>query len=251
MREILLIAAMLLSFKGMAQIVNIEKQRHVNDTSGFSGGLNAGGAYLNNGAEVLSLSGGSDMQFKSKGGKDLFLILSHINMIKAGDQDFDKSSWLHFRYNRKINPNIRLEAFSQIQENEIDLVNLRSLTGFGPRWKVTESDFIKVYLGSLPMLEYERLDDAPRTTNQDFRWSNYVSFTMIFSEHARLYSTTYYQPRFDAFEDARILTEESLEADIAEKFSLNVGLILRHDAFPALGAPKDVTRIRVGLGYSF
>ncbi len=243
------LALSIIYFSNFSQIVNIEKERHITDTIGWSGDVNAGGAYIDQDVEIFSIDAGSHVQYKTV--KDLFLLLSQFNLIKAGDTNFDQAAYLHFRYNYKASERLRLEAFTQIQYNDIDNIDIRWLTGFGPRWKLMESKSFKLYIASLPMLERERLSTGIDPTSNTTRLSSYVSFTLKPNEHVTLYSTTYYQPRIVQWEDGRWLNEESFSFAISKRLGMSSSFIFAHDPFPAPGAPTNKTRFKLGLSYDF
>jgi hypothetical protein len=75
-------------------------------------------------------------QYKTKNLKNYFLLLGNIDYSLANGEELSNSGLIHFRYNRKLNKKIRLEAFTQYQYNKILGIESRKLNGIGTRYKI-------------------------------------------------------------------------------------------------------------------
>ena len=247
-RKKILLAILLIGYGfANAQVVNIEKSRKATDTTGFAGGMELRGSYLDYENSILSLSVIPDVQYKTQ--KDLFLFLGNYNLTKSELLKFQDAAFAHFRYNRKLNNRVRWEAFTQLQNDLIAKLRYRFLIGTGPRLKLLEFEKFRLYSGTLPMFEWERLKDAASTAHTDFRLSQYFSFTLDINDQARLISTSYYQPLLKKWSDYRIYSENQLSVKIFEKLRLNVTGTYAWDEVPPTDAPRRLLRLATGFEY--
>jgi len=171
MKKLLLIIPLLLLLKTIsAQVVNVESQRLQSDSLGWLGSAGADFAYTNNGNEAISAAANSQIEYKAK--KDLYLILGDYSLFKGNGEDFVNTGFGHLRYNRKLGKVLRLEAFTQLQYNAITRINMRWLLGTGPRFKLLDKKWLKVYAATLYMYEYEEDGDEMNTILRDHRSSS-------------------------------------------------------------------------------
>lgn len=232
-----------------SQILNVESLRKVTDTSGWSGAMNLNLELKRNTNDFVNL--GSNIHIQYKMNKHLILFKNDVSFEKIEDENFDNSLVSHLRYNYRFHSRIAWEAFTQGQYNKINLIRFRGLTGTGPRFKLTNSENYKFYLGSLVMYEYEEVDDGVTPIQRDLRNSSYLSFSLYPSERVSFVSTTYYQPKFSAFSDYRISSQSSFLVSVFKNFALQINYLFTYDAFPAVGIPKSQYNFNMGFTYSF
>ena len=133
-RFYLLITTYFLTPNAFTQIVNMESKRLHTDTIGWAGSINANLAFTNYGKEVFAANGNAHVQYQAK--KSLYLLLGSYGFLKGADQSLINNAFLHFRYNYKLGKVVRLEAFTQLQQNAIVKIQSRFLVGTGPRFKI-------------------------------------------------------------------------------------------------------------------
>ena len=139
------------------------------------------------------------------------------------------------------------EAFVQGDYDKSRRLDARVLGGGGFRLTLYESPKRVVAWGSSWMLEHERYDlDAnaqhdTRTTAH--RWSNYIVVRRNFGANASISWTAYAQPRFDAFDDVRVLTDATVGVGITSTLAMTTTFHLRHDSKP----PDDIEDLDVAL----
>lgn len=243
-------ACSLFSYQNVsAQILNAESLRKVSDTSGFSGAGSANFALKRNANEIILLASSLHIQYKNN--NHLALFKGDFSFQKVEDNDFDNAGIAHIRYNYKLTPSIAWEAFSQAQYNRVNLIESRVLLGSGPRFKLSTSEKYKLFLGTLAMFEYEEVADGITGTLRDMRGSAYFSFSLYPKENLSIISTTYYQPKFAAFEDYRISSQTALAVGLFSDFSLKIGYTFTYDAFPAIGIPNSLYDFTTGIAYTF
>ncbi len=101
------------------------------------------------------------------------------------------------------------------------------------------------------MYEYEEISDGVTPIQRTLRGSIYLSFSLYPTERISLVSTTYYQPRFSAFNDYRISSQSSLLIDLFKNFAFKTSYTFTYDAFPAVGIPNSQYDFTTGIAYTF
>jgi hypothetical protein len=220
-----------------AQIVNIESLRYTTDTTGWKGQANLGFTFGKQAERYYALNTGAHLQYKSP--KSLYLILGNLDLLKSPSKDLVNSGFFHFRYNYKIKPWIRWEAFTQVQYNKLVGLRMRYLAGTGPRFKAVEVKKFKMYIGTLYLFEYEINSDRTEKLIQG-RFSGYVSFSLRPIKEIEFVSTTYYQPRFDEIKDFRISTDNALAFKVYKNFHVIINYRMNLDTRPPKGATTNL-----------
>jgi len=232
-----------------AQVLNIEHLRIANDTTGFAGSIGVNLQLIKNTRDIFIFGNTIYAQYRNQ--KHLLFLINNISYKKIDEDDIINKGTMHLRYNYKLNDIVSLEAFGQLQYNTISKIKSRQLIGGGTRFKLSEKEKYKFYLGTIFMHEYEKIDENPYIYNTDYRFSGYISFRFFPTESFTLTSTTFYQPRLDRFNDYRIYNQNSLSLRIIKKLSLQLTYIISYDAFPAEGIPKTQYELFNGLVYTF
>lgn len=238
MKNFLLLISIFLVINVEAQIVNIESNRFTTDTTGWKGNYGLGFTFGKQAVKYFAFSNTGHIQYKSD--KSLYLILGSVDLIKSKNDELINTGFFHFRYNYKIKPWIRWEAFTQIQYNKLNGIRLRYLLGTGPRFKAVQLEKFKTYIGTLYMLEYEVNSDKTQKLVQG-RFSGYISFSLRPIENVEIVSTTYYQPRIDAIKDYRIASDNALFFKFHKLLSFGINFKLNFDSRPPEGAVTNLT----------
>lgn len=231
------------------QVLNVESLRKVTDTSGLSGYVGVNFSLIRNVNEFVAL--GSDILLQYKMNDHLVLLKNDIRFLKIEGEDFANNGITHLRYNYRFHPLIRWEVFAQGQYNRVALIDFRALLGTGPRFKLTDKEKYKFYLGTLVMYEYEEVADGITPINRDARGSAYLSFSLFPSDRVTIISTTYYQPLLSNFSDYRISSDSTLAVELIKPLSLSISYRFFYDAFPAVGIPSSQYNFTTGLTYTF
>ena len=231
-----------------SQIVNIENKRIATDTTGFAGNFGVSLSAAKFTQTFVSFDFHSQVQWKTK--KNLFLLIGDVQIVNAGGENFNNSGFGHFRYNRKLNPTMRLELFTQIQYNSVTKLNTRLLSGVGLRFKLSQYESAKIYWGITGMHEYEILT-APEIVNKDVRLSSYLTFTLLPVETISLQNTTYIQPLIDDFNDFRFSNNTLLNFGITENLKFVTTFSFLFDSHPPLDIPRVNYQVKNGITYRF
>lgn len=244
-----IILILLTQIRVCAQIINVENSRIHTDTVGWAGELGAGVSFTKNTQEVFLAQMNVHLQYKTQ--KDLFLILGNYGFLSGDAVNLINNSFLHLRYNRKLNDFLRIEAFAQILQNPVTLIDYRILTGAGPRFKLSGNKKFKLYAATLVMYEYERELDSTKTIHNDIRSSSYVSFSLLFNSQTELVNTLFYQPLFTSISDFRILDQMKFSVKTGKKFAISLNLNYLYDNFPVLSVPRINYTFSTGIDYKF
>lgn len=249
LRIIFLLLCMAAGIHANAQIVNIESSRIHTDTIGWSGSIGGNVSLAKNVDKVFSAGAFAHLQYKT--GKNLYLFLGDYSFLKGAQKKYTDNTFFHLRYNRKISSLLRWEIFTQLQTNKITKIDNRFLAGMGPRFKLSGSGRLHVYLGVLAMYEYERELTEPPVSHRTVRNSSYLSFTLKPTPTLEIVSTTFYQPRLAHWGDFRILNQESANLSITQKLSATVNWNYLYDQYPVEGIPRSNYTFSTGLKYAF
>ncbi len=219
-------------FTQAQMIVNVENSRIQSDTTGWKGDAGTSFSFTKNVQQILSINASLHLQYKTV--KNMYLLLGNYNLLKANNADLFNNMFYHFRFNRKLGEVVRFEAFTQMQQNNINNIELRALLGAGFRLRLHDSKKLKLFGASLAMYEHEK-DTKPEITYNDLRSDNYVSFTYMPNDIFSLSSTTFYQPLFKQINDFRILNQVSFSVKATKHISLSTNWDYSHELIPGIG----------------
>lgn len=240
-----------ISLPAIAQIVNTESARMQSDTVGWMGGAGLAMGLTQNTVKILGLEAETHLQYKTSNNRGLWLLLGNYNFLKVGNTENISNYYIHLRYNRKINEWLRWEVFTQYQNNDIMQIDSRLLLGTGPRFKIINHKYFRLYAGCLFMFEREREKTTPVIKHEDWRNSSYISFTWLPNPNVELISTTYLQSLLKKLSDYRILNQVVFKVKASPHFSLSVKWSYLHDRFPAGTAPRSPYSFSTGVDYDF
>ncbi len=241
---------MFIAVQAHGQIVNVESLRKVTDTSKWSGNVSLDLSLIKNRNDIFKIVNRTHLQYQNK--RNLYLVVTNLNFQQLDSSDFVNSGTIHLRYNYKFKPKVKWEVFFQSQYDAISNIDLRTLVGTGPRFKLRSAEKYKFYLGALVMHEYEKSTETFGTDiNRDIRGSMYLSFSLYPTSKFTVVSTTYYQPKLSAFRDYRISSETALVFEIFNGLGFKSTFSLLFDAFPPSGVPQTQYTWTNGIIYTF
>lgn len=240
-----------ISFSASAQVVNIETLRKPSDSTKWTGSVSLDISLTKNVNDLFQITNKAHVQFNDQ--TNLWLFVNDLNFQKAEGLDLINRGTQHLRYNRKLNKTITWEVFGQAQYDAVSEISFRGLAGTGPRFKLNPSEKYRFYVGTLVMYEYEKATKVVTDRIQkDIRGSAYVSFSLYPTEKISIISTSYYQPKFEAFKDYRISSNTSFLFEIYEDLAFKTTFNYFFDAFPVSNSiPKTQYELTNGLLYTF
>ncbi len=244
-----LVFAFFMTFQSFAQIVNIESSRIHDDSVGWSGGISGMFSAQKNKDVLLSANLRPKLQFKTK--KQNIFLIGDYNFSKGKERVYSNAGMVHLRYAYRIKQSqFKLEAYSQLQYNELLDLRYRFLNGGGVRYKFVNKDDWNFYLGTSTFYE-RQLFVASNTIVEDLRWSNYLSWYVQPKDYFTFTGATYYQPLWDDFNNYRLSGQYTLSFKITKQFSVKTELNFFHDSRPQPNVPKTIYATSVGFGFKF
>ena len=220
--------------------VNAEAVRGDAEREGFSGRLEANVTGRTGNTEGIIAGGSGRIQLLA--GRHLSFLYGSGNYTRLNHKTSLAKAMGHLRYNYELRSWLWAEAFGQVEHDKFRRLTNRELIGAGPRFRVFETQAADLFYGTSYMAEWENMNladgDTDETLTLHHRWSHYVSLSLSLTDTFTAGITAYVQPRFDRFEDFRILNENFVEAGITEMISTKVSTWMRHDSEP----PDDVKR---------
>ncbi len=234
-----------------AQVVNVERLRITQDSSGWSGSAEGNFDIRRNQRLVVSLGSKAHVQYQQD--SNTILLYAQGGLIKASGDELVNFAFSHLRYTHYVSEFLSWEAFTQLQQNRVNGIASRWLVGAGARGKIFDAKPGTAYLGMLLMRERERevVDSIP--IHKDYRISSYLagSYTPESAPWITIASTTYYQPRIDKFPDFRISSDWNLQVSLRQNLSLSTSFNLVYDTRPPVGLDEAVYSVLNGIRFRF
>jgi len=233
--------------EGLAQVINIESKRFLNDTNGFKGRLDFQLNLTQNVQQILQAGINVHAQYKKDNHR--ILAISDLNFIKAGNLDFVNAGYQHVRYSYKWLARVTSETFIQAQYNRVLLLENRYAGGTGLRIRLIKSTKFRLYGASLYMFEQQKR--VPEIAiQQNHRLSNYLSYSWSFKS-AEFIGTLFYQPNLNNLADYRIAGDLALEISFTSQLLFKSTINFLHDTRQPIGVPELTYIFRNGLSYKF
>lgn len=254
-----------------ANPVNAEVLRPNPFREGWSGGLDGSFALSRGNIELLDVGGGARVQFQTLHPQAtqaadvaprvpfihqrVFLTGSGRFAERAG-APFINQAFVHLRWTGMWHERVGSDVFAQYQFNEFQRLRGRAVTGVGARFEIVHEPVFMLWAGSGYMFEYDRIDVLPGASDApeafEHRWTNYLTMRLaVFEGQLLLQNTVYYQPRFDAFADFRLLEEFEALAKVTEVFGLGATLSVLHDSAPPTAVRDTDLRLMSTVRLSF
>ncbi|WCO02376.1 DUF481 domain-containing protein [Psychroserpens ponticola] len=234
-----------------AQVINVETLRKPTDSTKWTGATSLNLSLIKNTNDIFKIENKAHIQYKDS--SNLWLFVNDINLQKIEGNSLVNRGTQHLRYNRKLTKSIKWEVFTQAQYDAVSNIDLRFLLGTGPRFKLSENDKYKFYLGTLIMYEHEKAsDEITDRLQEDIRGSIYLSFSLYPTETLSIISTSYFQPKIDALKDHRLSSNTSVLLKIFDDLAFKTTFNYFFDAFPVSSSiPKTQYELTNGLLYTF
>lgn len=187
--------------------------------------------------------------------KQRVFVVGNARYSETARGPFVNQTFAHARWTAMWHPRIGSDVFAQYQTNQFLRMQARAVGGPGVRVEAVRTQHFALWLGSTVMFEYDRLSQLASSIEPletfDVRWSNYLTLRLsLFEDRLLLQNTTYAQPRFDDFADARFLNETELMAKVIDALMLGVTVSVLHDTRPPEGVVPTDLRVFTTLRFS-
>lgn len=217
--------------------INVEQYRGDTEHPGFFGDVQLSFSLNYGNTNLASLGSGGVVGYRNR--NHILFLLGGASFATDFKNRLANKETGHLRYNYRLLDRVWWETFVQAEHDEFLLVRLRALGGIGLRFLPWDKK-LRVAYGTSIMPEYEMLDGSilvnpPPSQANTFvpRWNNYLTLIYFVNDRVKLQTTGYIQPRFDKFEDFRVMNDNVFDVEIVGKLELNVTVSLRYDSMPA------------------
>lgn len=229
------------SAPGAQAQVNTERMRNL-EGDGIGGAFGGSVAVQSGNTELIEL--GADARIDVLHAPHYAFLVSEVRYGESDGRRFRDAAFAHLRYNYRLGGALVVEAFTQLERDNFALLNLRTLLGAGLRIRLLDTEPARLFAGTTPMFERERLDadqvGAHPARTSALRISQYLNARLRLSDRTFLLSTTYVQPWVATPADVRLLNETRLGVGITESLTLRITINTRYDSRPP-GAVSDWT----------
>lgn len=232
--------------------VNIEKMR-VEDPEGLSFTFSSNFSIRAGNLKRYDVSVGSRLDYKID--RNHIFLLGNVGYGESRNQSYKNRSFAHLRFMHTVSPLVTTELFGQVENDEFTLLQIRILAGIGMRIPYVKKERVAVSQGMSFMFEHEELDPArviehPSSITSN-RWNNYVNIRLKLNDTVSFFNTGYFQPRFDDFDDFRLLLDSGLRIEFSSRFSFSTSLNLRYDSRPPDELESLDLDVRNGFRFEF
>lgn len=230
--------------------VNFEKRRRALVRPGWSFGLDLRGGVRRGNINVLEL--GADEYVGFQGSSHGLLLLGEhrfraqtLARAGLGFEDLPAARQVnahmgHLRFFRRLRPSwLSVEAFTQVEADQLAVLRWRQLFGVGLRVRLWERNGAAVHVGTAYVPELEVLDRAlflsqPSGDGPINVWHRVGQMIDASLERGPLLlvNTLYVQPRVDDPGDLRVLDEAAVVVKLADRVSLKLAAAVRVDTRP-------------------
>jgi hypothetical protein len=193
--------------------------------------------------------------------RDRILAYGSAGLKNLSGQGVANDGFGHLRYTRMHWLRFGSEVFVQAQYDKFRLLQRRLLAGAGVRIVFINYSWLRGWVGTGALVEFERRDIAP--ANQppsgpdpvnmtNARSSTYLTLIVpLVPDRLSLITTAYVQPRWDAWRDVQVLQEAKLQVKVTGHLSLSTDLAVRFDSEPPRSVERTDTRVGNSVLYSY
>lgn len=233
--------------------VNIERLRLDADSLGLTGAV----------ALTFELETGNTEKRRSEGEARLDYTWPTRTVFGIVRGDFDwtggrrisEKGLLHLRHIVRTDRRVSPEVFGQVNYDRARELDRRGLIGGGIRIGLASGERGRASVGVAYMFEREELsipaESVHPTATSHHRASSFVTVSFEPRDGLAVASTSYIQPRLDAPDDLRVLSQSRMAVTVLGPFSLDVTFDLYYDADPPDGIESLDASLQTGVGVRF
>jgi hypothetical protein len=170
--------------------------------------------------------------------------------LNDGDRSLLDSRFVQLRYSWIPRSGFQTFHFVQAQQNETLRLRSRWLVGSGAQQRILSGERTSFSVGTGAMLEWERLD-AEAVAPGEPTALDAVRMAHRTETGVQILNILYFQPRFDAFNDQRILNDLGVTFPVTEAVRLTLSGEWRRDTRPPAGLERDDLVLKMGVALDF
>lgn len=164
------------------------------------------------------------------------------------------NAMMHLRYIRAdLFDDIRLEAFTQTENDEFANLSRRDLLGGGVSQFFNSADGSRRLLAMIGLMREQETHLVDTNQDRDVtRITASLQTRWQLPRDNKLYFVAYMQPNLDAMNDDRRVTAElSLEIPLSARLSLKTAYHYRYNDKPFENVPREQTKFSTGFAFAF
>lgn len=218
---------------------------------GFSG--KAQGSLATNRGNVNSDSYGGGLRLQYDEAKR-YVVWGEFsgNYASASGQAYSDNTFAHIRYIHKLLPKeVDWEAFVQSQTNQFTDIKERLLEGGDIRWHFKNKKLGDLFFGAGGFYEHIIYTTSVNPTENNVRYSFYLSYVKVVSKSAKFSYIGYYQPKVNKLSDYLISNSAQLKINIYKQLFLNFQVEYDIDSVPPVGIQKSDFSQTTSFMYQF
>lgn len=248
MKSLVFVITLLIAIPSSSQVVNIEKKRMTGEKA-LQGNLDLSLSIIENNNQIVQ--GKNDIKIQFNKNKHTVLFFNNLSLSQVNEEKYINDGFQHLRYNYEIvKTPLIFEIFSQHQYNTLKKLKQRYLLGIGPRIRLNDNDTLRLYIGALPMYEYEVLTDDS-TKHENLRLSTYFSMSYVFNKILSIDNISYFQPIINDFTSYRVSSESSLKFNISKNLIFKTSFGLTYDSKPPFDVKNLFYNLTNGISFKF
>lgn len=242
----------LLSFSELnAQLLNVERVRVDEDTTGWHGNLGFDFSLSRYIDHVIKISNSANASYNSR--QHTYMFITSLEFVNLDGSALISSGYYHLRGTFLRNSTVSPELFTQYQYNNNLGLRNRALGGGGVRIEVINRENFSGNISTGLMYEYEDwgVSSEEAVQKELLKSTSNIAFTGNLSQNTTLNLTGYYQARPDRFFKPRAILESRLNVRMSRFISLSVSFTMQHDAEPIIDIPRLTYELKNGLLITF
>lgn len=224
---------------------------------GFSGNIGFNVDYDENDGKKVELEIETSLQANYRYKDELFYTIYKFETKENNNEKTKDNMFIHARYiSIDFFKNFNLETFYQYERDDFEDLSSRILFGSGlgqdSNKIIFDSGFFQMNYFAGFMFENEKSINNQELNSNNVRGT--LSTRIKFStkeEGSSIYLTTYYQPKFDDFNDFRLITTLGLESNIVGSLNIGISYEIKYNSEPFPDTPKNQESFKTYLNYSF
>ena len=154
---------------------------------------------------------------------------------------------LKYEYNTSFKVYLFLQEY--FEHDELENLNYRTISSFGPGYRLFSSEKIKYRIEGGPAFTHERYHGGITENNFGLRFGHYLDWQMLSS--TKLFAKNEYNTSVEDQEDWRLDSSLGIKHDLMKALSLSTVLINQYDNTPSGANKKDDTTLIGSIGYNF
>lgn len=154
---------------------------------------------------------------------------------------------LKYEYNTSFKVYLYLQEY--FEHDELENLNFRTISSFGPGYRLFSSEKIKYRLEGGPAFTYERYHGGITENNSGLRFGHYFDWQMLST--TKLFAKNEYITSVEDQEDWRLDSSLGIKHDLMKALSLSTVLMNQYDNTPSGANRKDDTTLIGSIGYNF